>query len=639
MSQRHDTSPPLGRLLTLDLTAGRAEYSAIPIDILKECLGGASLGTHLWLESARIDVEPLSPANPLVIAPGLLTGFPVLAANRTSFVAKSPLTGLLSESTVGGYLGPHIRASGWDAILLKGSSASSVYVLIDQDDEVQIISASGLWGLDTFETTQRLKEAHGGDIEVAAIGLAGENQVFYASVIAGGIDSRAAGRTGMGAVMGSKNLKAVAIRKGAPRQAADRKAVAGLMSDLNKRIAQKTRAFSQFGTAGGVITCEATGDLPIQNWRGGSFSGAADITGQTMAEKGMVIGHYTCWGCPIRCGKDVRLYVGDRAGEKSHGPEYETIAGYGSLCLVDDPRYVAAANDLANRLGLDTISSANAIAFAMEAYERGIIGEDQCGGPILWGDGEAVLRLLGEIAAKRGLGGLLAKGVRSAGVALGPLAQEFAVHAKGLEIAFHDPRAFTSMAANYATALRGGCHLESLSYYVEGGAYPKDLLGMDHDLAPASADNKAELTVKMQDFMTVFNSLGVCKFLARTHVTLEEFAKWVNAALGWDISQDDLLFAAKRAFQLRRLCNIALGVTRKDDTLPPRLLSQPRPSGRAAGILPFLGKMLDEYYELRGWDAEGLPTLDTLLEFCLLAYLDKLGLRKDVLSNRATGPV
>jgi len=622
----------LGRVLTVDVTTGSVAVQDLDRSVVRQCLGGSYLGTYLWLEGSRLEVDPESAANSLIVAPGLLTGYPVMTGTRASFVAKSPLTGLLSESTVGGFFGPRLKATGYDAVIIKGSCQASSYLLIDGDaGTAEVRRAASLWGEDTYATDRVLRDEHGRDAEVACIGPAGENGVHFACVIAGGVDSRAAGRTGMGAVMGSKNLKAIVLKGGKYRRPDGPKVLGPMMRDLMSRVNEKAQAFMQYGTAGGVISCEASGDLSIQNWRGGSFEGAARITGQAMWDKGMVTGHYSCWGCPLHCGKHVKLDIGDRAGQRSHGPEYETIGAFGSMCLNDDPSYVAAANDLANRLGLDTISSGSAIAFAMEAYERGVIDESMSGRPLRWGDGEAVLYLLNEIAYQRGLGAILSKGARSAAETLGPLAKEFAVHVKGLEIPFHDPRAFTSMAVNYATAARGGCHLEGLTYFVETGTYAGSNLGLTTDYEPSGSEGKAELAMKMQDFMAVFNALGLCKFLLRAQVTPDEIAGWIKAACGLDFTGQELLDSGEREFNLRRLCNVALGMTRKDDTLPPRLLSQPRPSGRAAGVVPFLGKMLDEYYRLRGWDAEGLPTLTTLERLGLLEYLEKLGIRRRVL--------
>jgi aldehyde:ferredoxin oxidoreductase len=622
------------RGVVVDATTGTITDSLIPEAVRLRYLGGSYLATHLWLESSRLEVDPLSAANALVIAPGVLTGFPLVAANRTSLVSKSPQTGLLSESTVGGYFGAKMQATGVHALTVKGAFDVPSYIVIDGDSgTVTVKEAGALWGEDIFRTYALLKELYGDNIDAAVIGPAGENGVHFAAVIFGGVNSRAAGRTGMGAVMGSKNLKAVVVRGGKPPKPADGQGLSQSIREVMVRVRERGIPWGKYGTSGGIISAEATGDLPVDNWRGGTFPGVAKITGQTMAEQGMVVGHYTCWGCPIRCGKDVRLEVGERAGEVSHGPEYETIGAFGSMCMLDDPRYIAAANDLCNRLGMDTISAGSAVAFAMEAYERGIIDDEMAGRPLPWGDGEAILFLLEEIANQRGLGGILAKGTRVAAKHLGPLAEEFAIHVKGLEVPMHDPRTYTSMAVSYATGNRGACHLDGMTFYVESGAYPKDLVDIEADTQNLDNKGKAEIAVKMQNLTGAMNALGLCKFLLKAQVSPAEMARWVECCLGYPYSEHELLEAGERCFNLRRLCNVALGITRKDDTLPPRLLSHPRPSGRAAGSLPFLGEMLHEYYAIRGWDNEGMPTLGTLKRLGLEEYPERLGIKTRVLTK------
>jgi len=357
------------RAVAVDATTRSITCSPLEDAVRRRYLGGSYLATHLWLESSRLEVDPLSAANALVIAPGLLTGFPIIAANRTSLVSKSPQTGLLSESTVGGFFGAKMKAAGVDALVIKGSFDVPSYIIIDGDSgTVEVEDAGALWGQDIFRTFEVLKERHGEDLDAAVIGPAGENGVYFAAVIFGGIDSRAAGRTGMGAVMGSKNLKAVVVRGGKTPKPADREGLTQAMREFMVQVRERAIPWGKYGTSGGVISAEAIGDLPVDNWRGGSFPGVSRITGQTMAEQGMVIGHYSCWGCPIRCGKDVRLGVGDRAGQKSHGPEYETIGAFGSLCMLDDPQYIAAEN-----LG-KKLSEATDGRYSIEVYANETLG-------------------------------------------------------------------------------------------------------------------------------------------------------------------------------------------------------------------------------------------------------------------------
>lgn len=309
----------------------------------------------------------------------------------------------------------------------------------------------------------------------------------------------------------------------------------------------------------------------------------------------------------------MKVEVGPYRGTVAHGPEYETIAGFGSMCLNDDPNYVIAANDLCNRLGLDTISTASAVAFAMELFERGLIGEAESGGlDLRWGSGEGILELIRLIARREGLGAPLSLGVKKAAAHFGFLAEEFVVESKGLEVAFHDPRAFTSMALIYATGNRGACHLEGLTFFNENMTFPASLAGLPDEYDPHGSEGKAALAKRMQDYMNIFNALGICKFLLRGHVTAADLARWLSAVTGWDAGEEELWVTGERLFNLKRLINVELGISRKDDTISPRLLVHDRREGGAAGSLPHLGRMLAEYYDLRGWTPEGIPKPETL---------------------------
>ncbi len=590
------------KLAEIDLSDGRVRERWVPPEYVKRFFGASGLAFALIAGEGAPDVDPLGGENPLMLFAGLLTATPVPTACKVSAVARSPQTGLYSESTFGGHWGRALKGTGYSGVIVRGVASEPTYLEITPDG-AQIHPAGDLWGADTFETAGRLQSRCGDEAEVAAIGPAGENRVPFASVIVGGNHARAAGRTGMGAVMGAKQLKAIVVRGDRRPEVKDpdglRRVTRGLMSELQER----TELLRDFGTAGGVQTVEHSGDLPIENWREGSWKeGARRTSGQYMA-RSMLAGHYACFGCPIRCGKDMEVPSGEFAGTVSHGPEYETCAAFGSMICNDDPQILVQATDLANRLGLDTISAGSAIAFAMECSEKDLIEED-----IRWGDGDALISLLSDIAHRRGLGELLSRGTRAAAEQLGPLAREYVVDVKGLDVAYHDPRAFTSMAVNYATANRGGCHLEGLTYFVEGGSFWGERMGMSEHWAPAGTEGKAELTAAMQNYLSVLNSLGLCKFLLRGGVGPKSVAEWLNAACGTSLDGRELMAAGARTFNLKRLVNVALGVSRADDTLPPRLLTHPRPSGGARGVLPHLGKMLAEYYEVRGWSEEGIPT-------------------------------
>lgn len=588
-----------GRLLLVDLSEGTVAPEEMADEDVRRFLLGSGLGAELFRRARGWEKSPLAPEAPLYVITGILTGTFVPTASRTSFCGRSPLTEIWCESTVGGYFGAQLRLAGYDGIVITGRSPRPVYLWI-RDGKGELRDASHLWGKDTYETTEAIRAETDPKAQVASIGPAGENGVLTAAVVIGGREGRAAGRGGMGAVMGAKNLKAIAVRGSARLTYHDEASLRRLVREANNHIKEGAIGLGLWGTAGGIPRAEETGDFPLKNWQEGRWpEGAARVSGQRIRET-IFVRDYRCFGCPIGCGKDVKL-LRDGQEEVVSGPEYETVAGFAGMCLVDELSIVAEANDLCNRLGLDTISVSSAVAFAMEAFEKGLLGPEDTGGyELRWGDGEALLRLVQDIAYRRGLGELLALGVRRAADKLGPQAQEFAVHVKGMEVPYHDPRAFVSMALNYATANRGACHLESLSYWVGYGVRISEL-HIPEPYDPHSPQGQARMVVDFQDYMSLYNALGLCKFIARTDIPPSQLARWVNLALGWDVTGPELMEIGRRLFDLKRSLNEKMGVTKADDTLPPRLLKEPRPSGGAAGVLPQLDVMLKEYYEIRGW--------------------------------------
>jgi len=601
------------KILEIDLTTGKQKETTIPEEEFRNYLGGSGLAARIFKQRDYGKVSPLSEEAPLLIFTGLLTGYNIPTACKASFCGKSPATGIWAEATVGGYWPAAFKTSGYDGLIITGKAEQPVYIYFS-NGKFAIKDATGLWGEDSYSTLEKLQSEHGEKTKVAAIGPAGENEVLISAIMIDGLDARAAGRCGMGALMGSKNLKAIAVTKSDNLPPLyDKEGLAEARKKVLPTIREKAKGLSDFGTAGGVPVVEKLGDLPIRNWTGGSWpEGASLVSGQAMAEK-FFEKHYACYACPIRCGKEMKVPIGPYSGTVSHGPEYETIAGFGAMCLNEDPAYIIAANDLCNRMGIDTMSGSSVIAFAMELYEHDLIPEGLLGDiKPEWGNGEAILTLIRQIAYRGGLGEYLARGVKRAAKEFGPLAEEFAVESKGLEVAYHDPRAFTSMAIIYATGNRGACHLEGLTYFNENRAFPASLVGLKDDYEPHGTDDKALLAKTMQDFMVLFNALGLCKFLIRGHVVPANIAEWVSAVTGWDFNEKEMLTAGERIFNLKRTINVGLGVSRKDDTLPPRLLVHDRQEGAAAGSLPHLGKMLFEYYKLRGWSTEGIPLPETL---------------------------
>lgn len=603
-----------GKILEINLSSREVTETVIPEQDYRDYLGGSGLSARLFCERGYYEPDPFSEQAALLVFSGILTGQNVPTACKAVFCGKSPATGIWAEATVGGRWPADFKTCGYDGLIITGKADRPVYLYFGEQG-LEFKDAAALWGEDTYTTQEKIQQELGEKVNTASIGPAGENQVLIASIIIDGKDARAAGRCGLGAVMGSKNLKAIAVLPSGPAPAIyDSRGLAEARREALPKIREKAKGLTDFGTAGGVPVVEKLGDLPIRNWTGGSWAeGAAKVSGQAMVAEDLRVKHVTCFGCPIRCGKDMKVLVGPHQGTVAHGPEYETIAGFGALCLNDDPNFIVAAHDLCNRLGVDVISTASAVAFAMELNEYGLLkGVDTGGLDLSWGNGEAILGLIQQIAFREKLGRVLAEGVKRAAPHFGPLAEEFAVESKGLEFPFHDPRAFTSMAIVYATGNRGACHLEGLTYFNENLSFPATLLGLPGEYDPHSPEGKPLLAKAMQDYLIIFNALGLCKFLIRGHVTPLEIATWVSRVTGWKVDDQELLTTGERLFNLKRSINVKLGISRKNDTLPPRLLVHDRLEGAAAGSLPHLGKMLSEYYGLRGWTVEGIPRPETL---------------------------
>ena len=407
--------------------------------------------------------------------------------------------------------------------------------------------------------------------------------------------------------MGSKNLKAIVVRGKQKPTYVEPKQFQATVKEQNAYLQETSIAMTHLGTAGGVVATEKFGDLPLRNWQQGNWDEVEKVTGKTIYEK-YLTKHTRCHACPIGCGKEVEVTEGKYKTPRGEGVEYETIAGFAGACLISDPEAIILANSLCNRYGLDTISASTVVAFAMEAYEKELIGPaDTDGVELRFGSADAMLAMIDKIAFREGIGDMLAEGVRAAARQIGGDAEDWAMHAKGLEIAYHDPRSFVSMAVNYATAVRGGCHLETGSFWNGYGVHLPDLgYGETLDRLKSGPEN-AKMAYDWQNYAGVFNPLGLCKFIIKGRVGGERLAQIVNTALGWQWHVEDILLTGERIFQLKRLINLRLGVTAADDTLPKRFLSEPRPTGSAAGNLPDLDLMLPIYYQLRDWDEQGVP--------------------------------
>ncbi len=586
-------------------------------EILKKFIGGSGLGVKLLFDNTDKTTDPLSPENVIIFTTGPLTGTKVFSSDRYSVVTKSPLTGIFAEADCGGRWGESFKKCGYDGMMIKGKAEKPVYISIN-DDQVTINEAGHLWGKDTFETEAIIRKEFEKEAHVISIGQGGENLVKFACIMNEGRHGRAAGRAGCGAVMGSKNLKAVAVKGSQNIEIDNPDKLNKMIKKMTPEMVKNTKVLEEYGTSNGVEYCENVGDLPIKNWYLGSWDGAAKISGQYM-DKTVLTGNYNCGRCVIGCGRKVEVKDSEFNVKEGGGPEYETIGLLGSNLLVDDIKAISKANELCNRYGIDTISTGSVIGFAMEAFERGIIGSSDTGGiTLIWGDGKSVIAMIDKIVFRKDIGNTLAEGTYNASQIIGKGSIEFANHVKGLDLPAHDPRAKVSVALGYATSNRGGCHVQAFTHDFEDGAAIPDL-GYPKTLDRFKVEGKAQFVYDMQNWMSLFDSLHICKFVLFGGMTVEPMLAALNLVTGWDMSKEEFLKTGERIFNLKRLYNNREGISRKDDTLPPRILNHPR-GGGAGNNLPFLNKMLNEYYEIRGWNEFGIPTEEIIDKLDLNNY-------------------
>ncbi len=594
----------LGRLLTVDLSTGHLADYALDPAILRDFVGGASLAARLLYDRLTPDLDPLGPDNPLLFMTGPLTGSSGPAVGRYTVCAKSPATALWAESNCGGFVGPEIRYAGYDGILFTGRASSPVYLWL-KNGQAELRSASHLWGADTYETQTQIKnEVADGLARVACIGVAGERLIPFALIL--GDHGRVAGRTGMGAVMGAKNLKAVAVRGSAalPIATTDFKSIRS-RANVELRNDTMTRVLRETGSAGAAEYFNMLGEMPVRYYSRSGFDAIGKVSGAGMAET-ILSGVSTCHACVIACGRKVVIPDGPYQSGEGKGPEYETIVGFGPNLEVDDLPAITHLGHLCDAYGVDTISLSNVIGLAFMMYDRGVITTADTGGlELKWGDARTAETLVHQTIRREGFGEQLALGARNFARHFG--AEDLAVQVNGLEAAYHDPRGATGMGLVYATSPRGACHNQSDYFLVEiGSAQPE--IGIEM-LDRASSEGKAESVSRHQWWRTLNNSLVMCVF---ANVLFGTARGLVNAATGFDYSTEEFLRCGERGWALKRAINNRLGLTAADDKLPKALLT-PLAEGGAAGIVPDLATMLAGYYLVQGWDpATGRPTRSTL---------------------------
>lgn len=590
-----------GKLLRVNLTEGTITTEALRKPWAEEYIGARGLGSKYLYEEVDPAVDPLSPENKIIFATGPLTGTLATSGGRYNVVTKGPLTGTIAASNSGGYWGPELKYAGYDMIIIEGKAAEPAYLWIF-NDRVELRCAAKLWGKSTHEATDIIVSETDPEAKVACIGPAGEKLVKFACVI--NDKHRAAGRTGVGAVMGSKNLKAIAVRGTKGIRVADPKRFMEAVIDARKKLEASpvnSQGLPAYGTNVLVNIINAVGGFPTRNFQESVFEGAEKISGETFAAT-YLLRPKACASCTSRCGRVSA--VGEVTGE---GPEYEAVWAYGAQCGIDDLASITKANFLCNELGLDPITMGSTIGCAMELYERGILKKERVGMDLYFGNAEAILELTRKTALREGFGDELAEGSYRLASKYGH--PELSMTAKKQEMPAYDPRALQGMGLEYATSNRGGCH-------VRGYLTSPEVLGIPEKLDPASVEDKPQWTKTFQDLTAAIDSSGLCLFIT-FGLGAPEVASQLSAATGIDYTTEKIMECGERVWNLERLFNLKAGLSAEDDTLPPRLLHEPIPAGPMKGSVCRLGEMLPKYYELRGWDKNGVPKEEKLEELKL----------------------
>jgi aldehyde:ferredoxin oxidoreductase len=609
----------VGVLLEVDLTSGEVSEIALDPDLTRATIGGSGLAAGLYLDRLGRPpyAAPLEAGAPLIVMTGPVAGHALPGSSRFAICGRSPQTGFWGEASCGGFFAPALKAAGYDGLIITGAAAAPVYLLVE-GGRAELRDAAGLWGRDTYATDDALKTLHGAAARTLSIGPAGENLVRFAAVIHD--KGHAAGRTGMGAVMGGKRLKAIV----ATGRRKSRAAAPPVLKPLRDAVLAKqqdnltSQTLQIYGTDGGMYLGSLMGDVPFQNWRAGAWDDEAmQALDGTALQETILTGTGTCHSCTVACKREVAVPVEPYRVTHGPGPEYETVAAFGSMTLLSDLKAVAAANDRCNRYGLDTISCGATIAFAIEAIERGLLESN-----LTWGDATGILATVDAIADRRGIGDLLAEGSAIAAARLGPDADEFAITVKGLELPMHSPRAYHGLGIGYATAPRGACHNAANVYLEMGGVlYPE--LGLQDAWPEQSSAGKAFLSARGQDYACVQNAACFC-MLSNLNYTVTELVKALGAVTGVPYTVEEIIQTGERLWQLKHGINLLLGATAADDRLPARLL-QPLDDGPTAGSAPDMVLMLREFYALRDLDAEGRPSRSRLERLGLHALADALG--------------
>jgi aldehyde:ferredoxin oxidoreductase len=601
------------KLLRIDLTHQKVKVEDIDPKISKDYIGGRGVAIRYLFNEVDPMVDPLSPENKLIMATGPLTATPAPTGNRYMVITKSPLSGALTNSNSGGDFPTWMKRTGFDLFIFEGKAEKPVYLWVNED-QIEIRPADHLWGKDTHVTTDLLLEETDPEAKVACIGPAGERLALMAGIV--NDKHRLAARSGVWAVMGSKNLKAVVCQGKKNTVMFDEEGMRQLSVTISKEVGvdvKKGSSLREYGTAYVPQITNELGILPTRNLQTGTFEGVDNIDGVALKEQ-ILIRHKPCYRCPISCGRLTAVDDEKYAG-KGEGPEYETISALGSSCGVSNLAALTKANYWCNELGLDTISTGMTIACAMELYERGYIPEEDIGQPLRFGDADAVITMVQKMAYREGFGDTLAMGSYRMAEKYGH--PEIAVTARKQEFPGYDPRGAQGMGLLYATSNIGASHMEGDLAYSE-------VFGVPEKIDPLTTERKPELIKRFEDAFALIDSAGLCVFLSVRYVFDKDVMLWptrltqlMNLTTGAGYTPDEIMAAAERIYNLERLFLIGAGSGKNDDTLPYRMLHEPMPEGPAKGKVVELDVMLPKFYEVRGWDENGVPTREKLVELGL----------------------
>ena len=613
-----------GKLLRVDLTHRTHRIEDIPEEVFDLLLGGSALGAKILLEETPANVDPFSPENKLIFSVGPFQGVNFPGNGKWSVITKGPLTGTYLESAGTGHWAPYFKKCGYDAVVFEGKASSPVYVVL-RDDSVEFRDASFIWGKDTVETGELIKEDLGDKrINALNIGPAGEIGNPIACITCDGHSF--AGRGGAGAVMGSKNLKAVAAWGTKEVPVFDKEKASEYSKEIFKLLHEQGEGFRQHGTPVVMVPLEEIGDVPIKYWRGDENKYGAYLLGAPRYTEYLNVKPLPCINCPVGCHRHIHFEFPDGTVLDGNGPEYETIGMMGTNLLMEDLSAVAVANDIANRMGIDTVSCGAWIGFLMECWEYGWITPKETDGiTIKWGDPEVLVELTQQIASMSGVGEWFREGVRGAAKKIGKDAEKITVEVKNLDYPAHDPRAVYGLGVNYAVGTRGACHERGNPQASALGLFFPEL-GQDAPYDRQDPKFAAKTAILHQDVSALHNCMTLCKFMmGGAGLTLTEMNTAFKHLTGKDVPVPEFVKYGERAWQLQRLINVRDGMNRKDDTLPLKMTIPARVGPRAGKAPTPHDEILDDYYAQRGWDKNGVPTKERLEALGLGAYVKYLG--------------